>query len=85
MERENYLRHTIEAAQGTFAEAQSFAKEFGVKYPLLWDERDAVPAQYSLRGLPTSVFINRVGIIQRMQIGGMTEEPITESLKELMP
>lgn len=64
--------------------ALDFAKEFKVTYPLLWDETNATLIGYNVLGLPTSLFVNRDGLIQRIQVGGMSEEQIEAFIGEII-
>jgi peroxiredoxin len=72
------------AEQDTLKEAETFAKEFKVTYPLLWDETDEVLKTYAVLGLPTSVFVNSEGVIQRIHIGGMSDEQIEDFIGEII-
>lgn len=71
-------------AQDSIPAAQAFAKEFGATYPIVLDEDDAVSQMYSVLGLPTSLFINRQGLIQRIFIGGLTEDTLQQYLAEIV-
>ncbi len=48
----------------------NFAHEIGVSFPLLLDRDTAVGQRYRFQGLPTSVFVDRQGIIRDMVAGG---------------
>ena len=51
-------------------DVQSFVDEFRIRFPVLLDEDGAVAEElYRLRGIPTSIFIDRKGAIVRRQIG----------------
>lgn len=64
--------------------AQAFATEFKVSYPLLWDETSATVQAYRVLGLPTSLFVNRDGRLQRIKIGGMSDEEIEDFVGEII-
>lgn len=72
------------AEQDTLKEASAFAEEFQVSYPLLWDETDMVLRVYGLLGLPTSIFINSAGLVQRIYIGGMNADQIEDFIGEII-
>lgn len=72
------------AEQDTLKDANAFAEEFKVTYPLLWDATDQVLKNYAVLGLPTSVFINTTGLVQRIYIGGMSDEQIMEYAAEII-
>lgn len=58
--------------QGESAEAvDQFAREVvGVSFPLVLDTRQKVGAQYGVRALPTTFFIDAQGRIQDIKVGG---------------
>jgi len=49
------------------------------------DERAAVSQEYRVRSLPTTFFIDRAGVIRRIQIGPVTEATLEQFLKEIYP
>jgi peroxiredoxin len=63
---------------------KAFVAEFKMPYPVLLDEAGTVTDLYRLRGLPTSVFINRKGVITQVHLGGMTHEMIEQYLGEIL-
>lgn len=56
-----------------------FVKEFGLTFPILLDRDGSVSALYQLRGLPTTYFINREGIIRTVVVGGPMNETFIRS------
>lgn len=64
---------------------KSFVEEHGLTFPILLDQDGRVEEAYQLRGLPTSFFIDRDGIIQSVVIGGpMSEEVVRERVEQIM-
>ncbi|GIW08433.1 MAG: hypothetical protein KatS3mg060_3238 [Dehalococcoidia bacterium] len=57
---------------------QPFVDEFGLTFPVLLDKNGEVVSRYRVRGIPTTVFIDRGGIIQSVYLGPM-DETILES------
>jgi peroxiredoxin len=53
---------------------QPFADEYGMDFPLLIDRDGDVGDKYRLLGLPTTVFIDADGVIQRVFNGPLQEE-----------
>ena len=53
-----------------------FASEFDLNFPILLDETGDLGRAYQLRSLPSSFFINRVGVISEVVVGG----PMAEAL-----
>jgi peroxiredoxin len=71
--------------QDSLQEAQRFADEFNMSFPVLLDETGEVTtALYRLYGLPTSVFVDRNGMISHIQIGPMTGAQIDEWVGEIL-
>jgi cytochrome c biogenesis protein CcmG/thiol:disulfide interchange protein DsbE len=50
--------------------AISFAKEYGLTFPILFDMDGKVSQLYQLQALPTSFFVDKNGVIQDVVIGG---------------
>ena len=53
-----------------------FLEEYGLTFPILLDQTGEVARAYQIRSLPSSYFINRLGIITEVVIGG----PMSEAL-----
>ena len=71
--------------QDYLSEIQRFADEFQMTFPILLDEDGIVVEQlYRIPGIPTSVFINRDGTIQRIQVGLMGGEQIDRYVAEIL-
>ncbi len=68
------------AAQDDLVSAQAFAAETAVTFPLLWDPDDDVPFRYNLLGLPTSVFVDRAGLVQKIYIGELDAAALDAAL-----
>ncbi len=62
----------------------SFVKEFGLTFPILLDRDGSVSALYQLRGLPTTYFVNRKGIIRTVVVGGPMNETFIRSKIEAL-
>lgn len=72
-------------AQDSIADVQAFVEEFKMTFPVLLDETGEVAdILYQLRGLPTSVFVDRDGRIARVHIGVMTGEQVAEFVEEIV-
>ena len=66
------------------ADALIFMAKFGVTYPLLRDNGDAVARSYFVYGIPTSVFISRTGKIQLSHIGSLDAAELQTSLSQIL-
>lgn len=64
---------------------QAFIDELGLTFLVVKDETGEVEIdKYNVLGYPTSVFIDRNGIIKYVHRGPMTKEFIEEKLKEIL-
>ncbi|MBI3761696.1 MAG: TlpA family protein disulfide reductase [Chloroflexi bacterium] len=68
--------------QDTEAEAATFVREFGLTFPIPLDRTGATSNRYQLRGLPTTFFIDRQGVIRSVVIGGPMSEALIQSKVE---
>lgn len=62
--------------QDSEAAAAAFVAEFGLTFPVPLDRSGAVSSRYQLRGLPSTYFVDREGVIRSVVVGG----PMSESL-----
>jgi cytochrome c biogenesis protein CcmG/thiol:disulfide interchange protein DsbE len=62
--------------QDNTANIAPFVQKYSLTYPILLEETGNVASLYQLRSLPSSYFIDRTGIIQKVIIGG----PMSEAL-----
>ena len=66
-------------------DAQAFASEFNITFPIPLDEDGAVAERiYQIPGIPTSIFVNRDGTIERIQVGVMTDQQIDQYISEIL-
>ena len=65
--------------QDSAADAAAFAREFSLTFPILLDRTGSVSNRYLLRGLPSTFFIDRQGIIRTVIIGGPMSEAVIQS------
>jgi len=71
--------------QDTLEDARAFVEEFNMTFPVLLDESGEVTqGLYQIMGLPMSVFVNRVGIVSRVQIGAMTSDQVDMFVGEIL-
>jgi peroxiredoxin len=68
--------------QDSIEKAVSFAEEFELTFPILFDRDGSVSRLYQTSALPTTYFINREGIIEKVIIGGPMSEALLESVVE---
>lgn len=71
--------------QDVVSEVESFVQEFNLTYPILLDGDGSVSnSLYQIRGLPTTFFINREGIIRTVLVGGPMSETFIRSKIEAL-
>ena len=63
---------------------RAFAQEQGLTFPILLDKTGAVAQGYRVQGVPTSLFINREGVIQARYTGPLDESLIREYLDQIL-
>lgn len=66
-------------------DAQTFARNFEITYPLVLDSDREVTETYQVRSMPTSVFVDADGVIQSFGFGAMFPNRIREQLDLLLP
>ena len=71
--------------QDSEANAAAFVREYGLTFPIPLDRDGSVSVRYALRGLPTTFFIDRMGIIRSVIVGGpMSEAVIRTNIEDLL-
>lgn len=70
--------------QDSLKDVESFVREFGLTYPILLDRDGGVGLLYQIRGLPTTFFINRQGVIRTVVVGGPMSETFIRSKIEAL-
>lgn len=70
--------------QDSISEVDSFVQEFGLTYPILLDRDGRVGYLYQVKGLPTTFFINREGVIRTVLVGGPMSETFIRSKIETL-
>jgi len=68
--------------QDSQRDAAQFVQEFGLTFPILMDWDGAVSNRYQLRGLPTSLFVDQNGVVQKLVVGGPMSETLIRSTVE---
>lgn len=71
--------------QDVIGEVESFVQEFGLTYPILLDRDGTVGSTlYQIKGLPSTFFVNRDGIIRTVLVGGPMSEAFIRSKIEAL-
>lgn len=71
--------------QDSLSDVKSFIQEFKLTYPILLDRDGSVSnTLYQIKGLPSTFFINREGIIRTVVVGGPMSETFIRSKMEAL-
>ena len=70
--------------QDVVSEVESFVQEFKLTYPILLDRDGSVGNLYQIKGLPSTFFVNREGIIRTVLVGGPMSEAFIRSKIEAL-
>ena len=71
----------INEGQGT---VQAYTQELSLTFPTVLDSNGDVALRYRVRGIPTSFFINREGVIHAQYTGPLDESLIGRYLDPLL-
>ncbi len=72
-------------SQDDLAEVRRFVAAFDLPFPILLDHNGRAERSYALVGVPTTVFIDREGIIQRVVLGALkSREDVEGTLRPLL-
>ncbi len=61
-----------------------FVRQYGLTFPILLDESGAISAPYRVTGLPTSVIVDRSGVIRERVVGPMTRDVLARRVERLL-
>lgn len=70
--------------QDTIEDVARFVKEFGMTMPVLLDKTGNVATLYRVGPIPASYFIDRNGLLTRVQVGGMSRQQMEERVAKLL-
>ena len=65
-------------------DVKDFVSEFNLEFPILLDRSGDVSQQYQLRGLPSTYFVDKKGVIQAVIVGGPMNETMIRSRVEAL-
>jgi len=71
-------------SQEDAATVQRFVEANGFSFPVLLDSQAEVVGLYQVRGLPTSLIIDRDGVIRYIHTGAITEKQLEKIVKPLL-
>ena len=70
-------------AQDTLPDVTAFIEKYGIKYPIAMDIKGAVADQYQVMAIPTSIFVNRQGIVVDRVVGSITPQILEGDLERI--
>lgn len=62
----------------------AFAARYGLSFPLLVDPSGGISAAYQVRGLPTTVIVDRTGVVRDRVVGPMTQEALARRVERVL-
>jgi peroxiredoxin len=66
------------------ATVEPFVRQHGLRFPILLDEQGAIAVAYGANGLPTSVILDRAGIVRERVTGPMTRDTLARRVERLL-
>jgi cytochrome c biogenesis protein CcmG/thiol:disulfide interchange protein DsbE len=63
--------------------AREFVEQFGLTFPIAFDRTGEVAGAYRAEKPPTSVFVDRDGVVRYVKLGPMTGDELSRKLAEL--
>ncbi len=70
--------------QESAGEVQAFVEEFDMRFPVILDPDGRVADRYQIRSLPSSIFIDRDGMIAARWIGLLTPSMLQKHLERIL-
>jgi cytochrome c biogenesis protein CcmG, thiol:disulfide interchange protein DsbE len=70
--------------QDALSDVQSTVTQLGLTHPVLLDEGNSFSKAYWVKFMPTSIFIDKEGIIRYIQLGSTNEENFRAKIEELL-
>lgn len=61
-----------------------FVRQYGLRFPILLDESGAIAASYGVTSLPTSLILDRSGIVRERVTGAMTRDTLARRVERLL-
>ena len=84
-EHQDFLVVTINGIeQDNLGDVQATVQEYGITYPVLLDENETFWDSYRILFLPTSIYIDEVGIIRFIKFGEQSEAEFVDMIQQLL-
>jgi len=83
-----YRKHRVAfvgiAIQDTESKALGYVEDLGVAFPAGLDKTGEIKEAYGVYGIPTTIFIDRTGMITYTHAGALTEDMIRHELDKIL-
>ncbi|WP_291990717.1 TlpA disulfide reductase family protein [Luteitalea sp.] len=63
---------------------EPFVLQHGLRFPIMLDENGSIAAAYGVVGLPTSLILDRSGIVRERVTGPMTRDTLARRIERLL-
>ena len=63
---------------------EPFVHQHGLRFPILLDENRSIAAAYGVVGLPTSLILDRLGVVRERVTGPMTRDTLARRIERLL-
>lgn len=70
-------------SQDSLPDVTAFIQNYGINYPIALDTKGIVAQQYQAMAIPTSLFVNRQGIIVDRVVGAITPKVLEADLQKI--
>lgn len=70
-------------SQDSLPDVTAFMAKYGIKYPIAMDTKGTVAQQYQAMSIPTSIFVNRQGIIVDRYVGEISPQILEADLQKI--
>ena len=69
----------------TKLKAETFRDQYGLTFPIARDTDESVRRAFNVLPLPTTILVNKDGIIEEIKSGGMSEDEIRSFMESIQP
>ncbi|WP_206915819.1 TlpA family protein disulfide reductase [Alicyclobacillus suci] len=70
-------------SQDNMTDVEQFIQHYGITWPVALDKTGSVLKEYRVVGFPTSLFVNRQGIITNVNLGLITAQNLNDQLQRI--
>jgi peroxiredoxin len=71
--------------QERMKDVRRFANDLHIPFPILLDEKGKLRERYALLGIPTSVFIDTLGVVRMVHRGPISSDALQHGLSLILP